>query len=235
MRCRFIAAPRGSVGVRRDRPDRRDRVGRSARRASTRRQARSVRSRGEVGTGPDEPDRGHDAEQRNPGRDLPRRCAHRLPNQQQRRRWATSTTSSRSSRPSSPQSTACRARGCSSTNGRRPGSRAGTSTRLPVRSSRCGTRAVSTRSASRRAMRSRSRQRPRPRGRAPPTGTLLRVGGEDDTWVVDGGARRLADSVCDDARRSPLPADRDLLDDIPVAPGERTAAEAGGVRVAGSA
>ena len=58
--------------------------------------------------------------------------------------------------------------------------------------------------------------------RVPPTGTLLRVGGEDDTWVIDGGARRLADSVCDDALRSPLPADRDLLDDIPVAPGERS-------------
>jgi hypothetical protein len=54
--------------------------------------------------------------------------------------------------------------------------------------------------------------------RVPPTGTLLRIGGEDDTWVIDGGARRLADSVCDDASRAPLPADHDLLDDIPVAP-----------------
>jgi hypothetical protein len=54
--------------------------------------------------------------------------------------------------------------------------------------------------------------------RVPPTGTLLRIGGEDDTWVVDGGARRIADRVCDDALRSPLPADPTLLDAIPLAP-----------------
>jgi hypothetical protein len=54
--------------------------------------------------------------------------------------------------------------------------------------------------------------------RVPPTGTLLRIGDQDDTWVVDGGARRVADRVCDNGLRSPLPADRDLLDAIPVAP-----------------
>jgi hypothetical protein len=54
--------------------------------------------------------------------------------------------------------------------------------------------------------------------RVPPTGTLLRIDGEDDTWVVDGGARRVADRVCANALRSPFPADRDLLDAIPVAP-----------------
>jgi hypothetical protein len=57
--------------------------------------------------------------------------------------------------------------------------------------------------------------------RVPPTGTLLRIGGEDETWVVDGGARRIADSVCDDPLRAPLPADPGLLDAIPVAPREK--------------
>ncbi len=56
--------------------------------------------------------------------------------------------------------------------------------------------------------------------RIPPTGTLLRIGDDDTTWVIDGGARRFADSVCDNARRPPLPADRHLLDAIPIAPSQ---------------
>ena len=52
--------------------------------------------------------------------------------------------------------------------------------------------------------------------RRPPTGTLLRLEGSRTTWVLDGGARRVATDVCTGARVNVLPADERALDDIPI-------------------
>jgi hypothetical protein len=54
--------------------------------------------------------------------------------------------------------------------------------------------------------------------RAPRSGTLLHVQGTDTTWVVDGGARRVAGDVCRGARVAILPHSAGVLDAIPVAP-----------------
>lgn len=54
--------------------------------------------------------------------------------------------------------------------------------------------------------------------RAPRSGTLLRVQGSDQVWVIDGGARRVAVHLCDGARVTALPNSRRVLDAIPIAP-----------------
>jgi hypothetical protein len=54
--------------------------------------------------------------------------------------------------------------------------------------------------------------------RAPRSGTLLHLQGTDQTWVIDGGARRLAGEICRGARVATLPSSRGVLDAIPIAP-----------------
>jgi CubicO group peptidase (beta-lactamase class C family) len=54
--------------------------------------------------------------------------------------------------------------------------------------------------------------------RAPRSGTLLHVQGTDQTWVIDGGARRPARNICSVARVGVLPNSPGVLDAIPVAP-----------------
>jgi hypothetical protein len=54
--------------------------------------------------------------------------------------------------------------------------------------------------------------------RAPRSGTLLHVRGTDETWVIDGGARRLARNICSGARVAELPNSPGVLDAIPIAP-----------------
>lgn len=54
--------------------------------------------------------------------------------------------------------------------------------------------------------------------RAPRSGTLLRVHGSDEVWVIDGGTRRLAVHLCDGARIAELPDSPGVLDAVPVAP-----------------
>jgi hypothetical protein len=54
--------------------------------------------------------------------------------------------------------------------------------------------------------------------RAPRSGTLLHIQGTDQTWVIDGGARRLAGEICRGARVATLPNSRGVLDAIPIAP-----------------
>jgi hypothetical protein len=54
--------------------------------------------------------------------------------------------------------------------------------------------------------------------RVPPAGTLLRVSGEQRTWVVDGGGRRTAEHLCDGARVVMLPSDPAVLHEIQVLP-----------------
>jgi hypothetical protein len=54
--------------------------------------------------------------------------------------------------------------------------------------------------------------------RAPRSGTLLHVQGTDQTWVIDGGARRPARNICSGARVGVLPNSPGVLDAIPIAP-----------------
>jgi hypothetical protein len=54
--------------------------------------------------------------------------------------------------------------------------------------------------------------------RAPRSGTLLHLQGTDQTWVIDGGARRPAGEICRGARIATLPNSRGVLDAIPIAP-----------------
>jgi len=53
-------------------------------------------------------------------------------------------------------------------------------------------------------------------GRVPPSGTLLRIAGEDQAWVVANGKRHGAGRACDRARVVVLPRDRRVLDAIPI-------------------
>ncbi|MGZ6978831.1 MAG: protein kinase domain-containing protein, partial [Acidimicrobiia bacterium] len=52
--------------------------------------------------------------------------------------------------------------------------------------------------------------------RKPPSGTLLKVQGDRNVWVIDGGARHQATSVCGGAKVNFLPGDPHVLDEIPV-------------------
>jgi hypothetical protein len=54
--------------------------------------------------------------------------------------------------------------------------------------------------------------------RAPRSGTLLHVQGTDQTWVIDGGARRIAGDICRGARIAILPRSPGVLDAIPITP-----------------
>ncbi len=54
--------------------------------------------------------------------------------------------------------------------------------------------------------------------RVPKTGTLLKLDGPRQIWIVDGGARRPITNACGNARINELPNDSRVLDEIPVAP-----------------
>lgn len=54
--------------------------------------------------------------------------------------------------------------------------------------------------------------------RNPPNGTLLRPRGDDRTWVIKRGVRKVATDICDGARIVVLPRDPQMLADIPTAP-----------------
>ncbi len=52
--------------------------------------------------------------------------------------------------------------------------------------------------------------------RVPKTGTLLKLDGRRQIWIVDGGARRPITNACGNARINVLPNDSRALDEVPV-------------------
>jgi hypothetical protein len=53
--------------------------------------------------------------------------------------------------------------------------------------------------------------------RIPETGSLLRIGDEQQVWVISGGVRKVASDICPGARINELPSDPHILDEIPKA------------------